>query len=269
MTEEKYSFSKLENFHNCRRGYYYDYIEKDRGGDNIYSYMGSITHEITQAMIQKQISNDDAVKQFIEAIDDAEMLDLEWMSDKVRDKYVDCITHFLENYDPIDNPTMRIEDYVELDVNGVIMRGYIDIWYRKGDTIYIEDLKTSTKFSKKDLPKKSRQLLFYALALSEKYPDYNIVLQFNMLKYGLRKGKLVERINLDLFDEFTDGIVEVNYDEESINDVKEYITDTVNKIKAIKSNDIEYWYMDNNPEKDFFCRNLCSHRNKCLERLGK
>lgn len=269
MSEEKYSFSRLETFHNCRRLYYYNYIQKNRSGDNIYSFLGTITHELTQAMIQKQITNEEAVVSFKEAIDDAEMLDLPWMSENVKNKYVDCITHFLENYNPIENNTIRIEDYVELEVKGIIMRGYIDIWYRIGNTIYIIDLKTSTKFSKKDLPKKSRQLLFYALALGDKYPDYNIVLQFNMLKYGLRKGKLVERVNLDLFDEYSDGIIEVEYNDEGINDVKKYISNTVKEINLIDKSDIVYWSMDNNPNKDFFCRNLCSHRKLCLERLGK
>lgn len=267
--QEKYSFSKLENFHNCKRGYYYDYILKDRGGENIYSYCGTVVHELTQAMEQKQIKNNEAVSQFIEAVDDAEMLDLPWMSENVKNKYVECITHFLDNYQGVNNDTIRIEDYVEIEIDGIIMRGYIDLWYRIGTTIYIIDYKTSTKFSKKDLPKKSRQLLFYAMALSEKYPDYDIVLQFNMLKYALKNGKLVERVTLDIFDEFVDGIVEVKYNYDSANDVKEYIIGTVKEINSIDKSNIIYWNMDNDPQKDFFCKNLCGHKSKCLERLHK
>jgi hypothetical protein len=220
-------------------------------------------------MIQKQITNKEAVTQFIEAIDDAEMLDLPWMSENVKNNYVDCVSHFLENYNPINNDTIQIEDFVEMEVNGIIMRGYIDVWYRIGEEIYIIDLKTSTKFSKKDLPKKSRQLLFYGLALSEKYPDYKINLQFNMLKYVLKNGKLLERNKLDIFDESPDGIVNVDFTNENIEDLKKYITETVSEINSINKSDIVYWHMDNDPTKDFFCKNLCSHRNKCLERLGK
>jgi RecB family exonuclease len=269
MSDEKYSFSRLETFLNCRRNYYYTYVLGIRGGESIYTYLGTICHELTQSMIQKQITNDEAVERFVEAIDDAEMLDLPWMSENVKNNYVTCISHFLENYNPIDNNTIRIEDYVEINVNGVIMRGYIDLWYRIGNNIYIIDLKTSTKFSKKDLPKKSRQLLFYGLALSEKYPDYNIYLQFNMLKYVLKKGKLFERNKLDLLDEFTDGIVDVEYNDEAVQEVKDYIASTVKEINLIDKSDITYWYMDNDPTKDFFCKNLCSHRQKCLERLGE
>lgn len=269
MSEIKYSFSRLDSFHNCKRSYYYTYIMGNRGGENIYSYTGTVVHELTQAMIQKQITNEEAVDKFIAAIDDAEMLDLPWMSENVRNNYVSCVSHFLENYNPVDNPTIRIEDYFEVDINGVILRGYIDLWYRIGNEIYIIDLKTSTKFSKKDLPKKSRQLLIYAIALSEKYPDYKINLQFNMLKYVLKKGKLFERNKLDLFEQYEDGIVDVEYTQESIDEVKEYVTNTVKEINKLDKTDMAYWYTGYDPETNFFCKNLCGFRKLCLERLGK
>ncbi|MBL4951069.1 PD-(D/E)XK nuclease family protein [Neobacillus sp. YIM B02564] len=269
MSEQKYSFSRLETFHNCKRNFYYTYILDNRSGESIYTYLGTVCHELTEAIIQKQMTNDDAVIQFIEAVDDAEMLDLRWISDNVKNNYVNCIVHFFENFSPIDNPTIRIEDYFEIDINGVTIIGYIDLWYMIGNDIYIIDLKTSSKFSKKDLPKKSRQLLLYAIALSEKYPDYKIHLQFNMLKYVLKNGKLFERNKLNLFDEFPDGIVEVDFNEESIQDVKDYVINTVKEINSIDKSDIVYWNMGYDPTKDFFCKNLCGHRSKCLERLGK
>jgi hypothetical protein len=264
---ELFSFSKLETFHNCKRSYYYNYIKKDRGGDNIYSYTGTVVHELTQAMIQKQITNKEAVNRFISSIDAAEMLELPWISENVKNNYVNCISHFLENYIPVENNTIQIEDYFEIDIDGVIMRGYIDLWYKVGNEIYIIDLKTSTKFSKKDLPKKSRQLLLYGIAMSKKYPDCKITLQFNMLKYVLRNGKLFERNKLEWFEEEPDGIVNVDYTEESLEEVKNYVTDTVKEINLINKEDMSYWTMDNDPTKDFFCRNLCSHRSLCLEEL--
>src|SRR5437763_15078705 len=109
MEDEKFSFSRLEAFHNCKRLYYYNYILGTRSGDNIYSFTGTIVHELTQAMVQKQITNEESVHKFLEAIEDAEMLDLPWMSENVKNNYVNCITHFLENYVPVENNTIRIE----------------------------------------------------------------------------------------------------------------------------------------------------------------
>lgn len=263
-----FSFSRLETFHNCRRSYYYTYIENDRSGDNIYSFLGTIVHELTQGIILKQETNESALNKFVAAVDDAEMLGLEWISEKVKDNFVQCIVHFFENYSPELNNTIRIEDYFEININGTVLRGYIDLWYRLDNTIYIVDFKTSTKFSKKDLSKKSRQLVLYAVALSEKYPEYDIILQFNMVKYVLKNGKLIERNKLDLFDEFTDGILNVECTQESIDEVKEYVASTISNINKLNRSDILEWSMDNNPTKDFFCINLCGHRDKCLERLG-
>lgn len=268
MNKELFSFSKIETFHTCKRSYYYNYIEKNRGGDNIYSYTGTVVHELTQAMIQKEITNKEAVRRFIASIDAAEMLELPWISENVKNNYVSCITHFLENYVPVENDAIMIEDYFEIDINGVIMRGYIDIWYKANKEIHIIDLKTSTKFSKKDLPKKSRQLLIYGIAMSEKYPDYKIILQFNMMKYVLRNGKLFERNKLEWFDEEVDGIVTVDFTEEAVKEVKKYVTETVEQINSIDKDNIDNWAMDNDPTRDFFCKNLCSHRNSCLEKLN-
>ena len=200
--KEKFSFSKLETYHNCRRNYFHTYVEGNRSGESIYSYLGTVTHELTQAMIRKEISNQQAVEDFIEAVDDADMLDLKWISENVKNKYVECIVHFLENYNPVSNDTIKIEEYFEIEIDGCVMRGYIDLWYMEGNKIYIEDFKTSTKFSKKDLLKKQRQLLLYGIALSEKYPEHEIVLRFNMLKYVLQGKKLVERIKVGILDEF-------------------------------------------------------------------
>lgn len=264
MEKEKFSFSRIENFHTCKRSYYYTYIKGNRGGDSIYTYLGTCVHELTQSMIQNEITNKVAVKRFIASVDAAEMLELPWISENVKNNFVNCITHFLENYVPVKNNAIMIEDYFEIDINGIIMRGYIDLWYRVGDEIYIIDLKTSTKFSGKDLPKKSRQLLLYGIAMSEKYPECNIILQFNMLKYVLRNGKLLERNKLEWFEEEPDGIVTVNYTKEAVDEVKKYVTDTVKQINSINRENIEDWTMDNDPRRDFFCKNLCSHRDLCL-----
>lgn len=269
MEQEKYSFSRLETFHNCKRLYYYNYIIGNRSGDNIYSFLGTVVHELTQGMEQGFETNQSSVKKFLEAVEDAEIFDLEWISDKVKSNYVECITHFLDNYTPLNNNSIRIEDYFEIEINNAIVRGYIDLWYRIGNDIYIIDLKTSTKFTKKDLPKKARQLILYGISMSQKYPDYKINLQFNMLKYGLKNGRLLERNKLGILDEFSDGILSVDYNNEVAEETKKYVIETVIEINKIKKDDISLWTMDNNPEKDFFCKNLCTHRATCLEMISK
>jgi ATP-dependent exoDNAse (exonuclease V) beta subunit len=211
---EKYSFSRLESFHNCKRGYYNTYILKNRGGDNIYSFLGTVCHELTQSIIEKKETNEGAIKKFLEAIEDADMLGLMWMSENVRQNYIECILHFFENYIPVRGDYIHIEDYFEIDVKGSVLRGYIDLWYFLNNELHIIDLKTSSKFSKKDLIHKQRQLILYAYAMRKKYPDKKIRLYFDMLKYANRNNKLIERNKLDLLDDYDSGLVEITFSKE-------------------------------------------------------
>jgi RecB family exonuclease len=263
MSDIRYSFSKLDSFHNCKRAYYYTYIMKERGGESIYTFLGTTAHELTQAIIQGEETNISAIEKFIAAEEDADMLGLEWMSEKVKTNYVDCIVHFLENFNPVKADDIKIEDYFEVDIAGTIVKGYIDLWYFQNGEIHIYDLKTSSKFTDKDLPKKSNQLYIYAYALSQQYPDTKINLYFNMLKYARQNKKLVERNKINIFEEYTDGIVCVPYDESAKETIEEYVWGTVEEIDSLDTHNKHVWTLDKNPNKDFFCRNLCSYHEYC------
>ena len=97
-----YSYSRLENFHNCPYSYYITYIEGNRSEHNIYSFLGSVVHELLEELQQKLINNEDAIEKFENAITEADMLGYEWMSESVRDKYIAAIKHYLQHYKPID-----------------------------------------------------------------------------------------------------------------------------------------------------------------------
>jgi len=209
----KYSYSRLDSFHNCKRSYYYTYGLGERGGENIYSFLGTVCHELTQGIIEEKETNESAVKKFKQALEDTEMLGLEWISDKVKTNYDECITHFLENFLPTKADDIKIEEYFEVEIEGAIVRGYIDLCYILNGELHIIDLKTSSKFAKKDMVKKQRQLSLYAYALQDKYPNMKIKLYFNMLKYAFQGKKLVERNNLSIFEDYVEGMVEVIYNE--------------------------------------------------------
>jgi hypothetical protein len=265
MEKEKYSFSKLESFHNCRRAYYYTYVKGIRGGDNIYSFLGTTCHELTQDIIEGKETNTGAIEKFLSAIDVAEMMGLEWISDKVKSNYTECITHFFENFVPTKGENIKIEDYFEVDIMGVIMRGYIDLYYLKDGELHIIDLKTSSKYSAKDMEHKRRQLIMYACAMESKYPGVEIKLYFNMLKYAKKKKSLIERNKLSFLDDFEDGLVEVEYTEEMKLDLERYVKNTYDNINSRDKDNILEWRMAFNPRVDFFCKNLCSFRSDCLK----
>lgn len=266
-----FSFSKIDTFHNCERNYYYTYILHQRGGDNIYSFLGTIIHNLVEQLYKNEINKEKAKITFLDSIEEADMLGLKWMNDNVKNKYVECITHFFENFSPIKNDNIVIEEYFEVDVCGITMRGYIDIYYIQDNILYIIDFKTSSKFDKKTLSHKKIQLFLYALALKEKYKNLDIKIGFDMLKYAKNeRGTLKERNNFDLFSEFEEGYIWVDFDEDSINELKKYIKTALDKIEENKLiGDIGVWGMCDNKASTFFCKNLCSNRDKCLEYINQ
>ena len=192
-----YSYSRLENFHNCPYSYYINYVEGNRNEDNIYSYLGSVCHETLEELQRGNIDKDEAIKIFEDAVTEADLLGYSWMSESVRDKYVTSIIHYLENYKPIECDEYFIEEYFEIQVGDKWMKGYIDLYTITDGVIDIYDYKTSSSssFTGKDAYKKMRQMILYGIAIKQKYPDMPIrSMNFDMLKYykvPSKRSKLV------------------------------------------------------------------------------
>ena len=271
-----YSYSRCENYHNCPRSYFYTYIEKNRGEDNIYSFMGSVTHEILEELQQRLINNEEAIEKFENAITEADMLGYEWMSDSVRNKYIAAIKHYLEHYKPIKCDEYFIEEYFEIPVGDKWMKGYIDLYTITDGVIDIYDYKTSSSnsFTGKDAYKKMRQMILYGIAIKQKHPDKEIrSMNFDMLKYYKVPSKrsklgytLKDRSTIDMLDfttEFSPAYVSAEFTPEVVEEVTEYVCNTVNEIESLDK-DLSCYKKGFNPKKDFFCKTLCSFRDRCL-----
>lgn len=273
-----YSYSRLENYHNCPYSYYITYIEKNRSEDNIYSFLGSVVHEILEKLQQREIDNDKAIEIFESAVTEADMLGYEWMSDSVKNKYIAAIKHYLEHYKPIECDKYFIEEYFEIPVGDKWMKGYIDLYTITDGVIDIYDYKTSSSssFTGKDAYKKMRQMILYGIAIKQKYPDKEIrSMNFDMLKYYKIPSKrsklgytLKDRSTIDILDfttEFTPAYITADFTDEVIEEVTKYVCDTVNEIESL-DDDIESYKKGLNPNKDFFCKTLCGFRDRCLNK---
>lgn len=266
--KELYSFSKLSTFDDCPRNYYYTYVEKIRGGDGIYSFLGTVCHLLCEKMYKNEINNTQAVESFLDSVEEADVLGLEWMSENVKNKYVGCIVHFFENFKPLRNDTITIEEYFEVEVEGITVRGYIDLYYILDDILYIVDFKTSSKFDKKTLGHKRRQLYIYAYALEKKYKN-EIKLAFNMLKYYLNeRGTVKERTDFGIMDEHRDAMVWVEWNKEAETDMKNFVKHVIEGIEdRLILGDVNEWEMCHPAAKSFFCNNLCSHQKRCFDNI--
>lgn len=257
ITSEKYSFSRLTTYHQCPHSYYLTYVKNPSTPrhDNIYSFMGSEVHELLEKMQQEIISNDEAKEIFLEKLAEADMIGHKFMTDNTKKKFTENLLRYFESYKPIKGVESYIEEYFELDIEGITMRGYIDL-YTITDDKYIDiyDYKTSSKFSKKDLEIKKLQLIIYAIALREKYPNHIIRgLYFDMLKYTFNKrGTLKERIEVNDTDR---ALLEIEFNDETEEQARNFIKNTYNEIKS----DI---FFEPKIEK-FFCKNICSNYRYC------
>ena len=166
-----YSISRLNSFDNCPYAYNITYNEGDRGTDSVYTLLGSKIHELLEELQQEKITNEQALESFLDEIDSVEMIGFDFMSENVRNNYIDNISHLLLHFEPKEGEYF-IEEEVFVDIGDYKLRGFIDIYFKKGNnTIEIIDYKTSTKFKKNEILSAGRQLVLYAIALKQKYPE--------------------------------------------------------------------------------------------------
>jgi ATP-dependent helicase/DNAse subunit B len=184
-----YSISRLQSFLNCQFGYYLTYVKKIRGKDNIYNFLGQHIHSLIEQYQGGLLTNQQMVTSFENKLIECDILDLGFPTEKVKDNFITCITHFLTNYNVIDAKDVNLEKefYTEIyNKNGgepYIFMGFIDaIIYNHDGTVEVIDYKTSTKYAKQDLDEHALQLLLYCYALEQEGIKVDKV-KWNMLKY--------------------------------------------------------------------------------------
>ena len=185
--EVTYSYSRLHSYHNCQYGFYLNYIKKVEGVQNIYSYLGGVTHELLEKMQVNEMTNEEAVRLFTEAYEGAEELGYKFATKSAEDGYVNSIKHYLATFKPYVAEGVEIEKEFRLEFEGVKLLGYIDlILVEKDGSVKVIDHKTSSEFKKADLDDYGTQLVIYGLALEQM--GYNVsYLGWSMLKYGHAK----------------------------------------------------------------------------------
>lgn len=271
MDREKFSFSKITSFNNCQYNYYLTYIKNIKGEQNIYGELGTSCHECIEGMIKGEMNIDQAIEKFTDDVDTCELLDMQFPKYKgsnegIKNNYIDSIKHYFNDFELYcENPDFEaIEEYFEMEVKGTLFRGYIDYYYIKGDDLYCIDFKTSSKFSKKDLEKKKLQLIIYAMYLNKKYPDKKIYCMFDMLKYikGARGG-LKERHKLDFMESGERGLVEVEFNQENIKQLEDFVETNIRLINELKEKTEDDWKPIDKPKENYFCKNLCGNKKIC------
>jgi len=199
--KQMWSYSKLSGFYNCKYAYFLQRIKKVKSEQNIWGLLGGLTHEVIEKLMFKEITKEEAIKIFVNGIEEGKILGIQFPTPQMEDNYVKSVIHYLDRFEIPDMKDFKIElkEFLELDENNVII-GFLDFTIKHNDgTVEIRDFKTSSKFTKADLKDKARQLLIYSEMLKKRYKKIKEVkVSFDMLKYckvsfGGKRSKLCER----------------------------------------------------------------------------
>ena len=273
---ELYSYSKISSFHNCSWSWYLRYIRGIEGKNNVYGILGNVIHDCYEEITKGELTIDDAIQTFSEKYYNCIEEGYKFPTENSGDKYYQDIIHSFKSFENFKYCEMKQELYFEYELCDIKFRGYIDLVLinHKDKTIRILDWKSSSKFSKKDLKSnKVFQLILYSLVikntLGEEYKDYKVINPvFYMLKYCEVKRKstgiksIIERVDFnDEYEYCNPFLVEINYNQDMINKLKDYINDVYTDIILRDTEDETEWY----PEEtnDFFCKNLCGYSDNC------
>ena len=183
----RYNLSKTDMY-----SYYLRYIKrvKEDRSDSIYSYAGSLVHDLMEGFYNGEFKKDELVNIYEEKMFEFELAGYKFnRSDEDKNtatanKYNYCNKHYLKNFIPIVGENIKLEDYVLVRVGKFLFNGYSDFEYEKDNKKHIVDFKTSTIYKGEKAKKESGQLLLYALSkVQEGWDIDNIVAGWLFTKY--------------------------------------------------------------------------------------
>ena len=171
--KERYSFSKLTTFEQCRYQYYLNYIEKRKGEQNAFAQYGTFAHLLLEQHAKGELAVWELLDAYTDLYDENVTLPFPY------NKYVDLAEsyrhdgyEFFKTFDGLDDlDIMEVETRFAEPLDDFLFTGVIDITYRDTDGgIVIRDWKSKSKFANKlELSNYARQPFSYALHIKNKY----------------------------------------------------------------------------------------------------
>lgn len=184
-----YSHSRLGTFNQCKRSYYYTYIDKKIQRPSCYSILGSVAHETLEDLYEGRVDVLDKNK-FDNEFLKCELFGIEFPKSKydIKGGYKKDINAFYDIYKRIDkNKKVYSEIGFVLKVDGFEDRfelGYIDaLIINEDNTCSIVDFKTSSLYDKEHEISASNQLILYSQAIEQLYGIKVKDVSWHFLKY--------------------------------------------------------------------------------------
>lgn len=211
-----WSFSRYDCYKTDTWEYYLKYIlhEKEDRTNGIYAVSGGYCHDILEKLYNGEIKYEDMINEYEDSLFNMNLAELKYdrsdseKNEKIANKYENCIRHFFKNHEMVKFPHKQ-EEFVLIKIaDDLYMQGYIDFLFiekvEDRKIVHIVDYKTSTKYSGDAIISHGKQLMIYALGISQRLniPIEDIVCEWNFLKYatvtyeqknGTKKDRFIER----------------------------------------------------------------------------
>lgn len=187
-----YSWSRYKKYKDDPYSYFLSYIKRvpEIKKDSIYGESGGHAHQILEDYYSGKIQREDMLGRYNDALFEMECSELKYnrmdkeRNEQISAKYEASLKHFFENYVPLNLNQFKLEEFVTIQIGKYVFQGYIDFVFKDGDSVIIEDFKTSSIYTGKKLIEQSGQLFLYAQALNQAGIEMErIKIRYNFLKY--------------------------------------------------------------------------------------
>ena len=211
---------------------------KKNGEDNIFASYGILVHSILERYAKGELQKEDLVNEFKNSFELEISEPILMFGRDLTESYLEKGIAFFSNFEGFWGlKPIEAEHRFEVPLGHSTFVGVIDlIATNDTDDIIIIDHKSSSKFSKKELKEKSKQLYLYATEVYEKYGKFPKELWFNHFK--------------------NDYIEKIKFNIEDYREAVNWALDTIDKIEACLE------FNPNNSD-TFHCGYLCDYRNNC------
>jgi RecB family exonuclease len=225
-----WSYSRLTTADDCPYSFWSQYIAKEEQEQNSWGVGGTHTHEIIEKVLLGELpAGEEAATKWLETLP---ILPFKGMTSTYVANYVEKSYNFIRNFKGVNNKILSVEREFQIEIEGIPIRGFIDLETENEKGIVVTDWKTSAKsgFVGKKLAQKQRQLYLYADAVKKHYGRYPKAMYFYLI----------------MDKEF----IKVDWSRKGANEMRRWVVEVVEKASK--------W--ENYPPKDkpdFFCSNIC------------
>lgn len=241
LDDIEWSYSNIKRFQTCKRCWYKHYILGEEGSGNFYSDFGTLAHKMLEDFANNKIQLFD-MKEFVE-YNWNEYIKSESPvigGQELSETYYEQIMNFCEEFDGFDDKTVGTEIKISTNIptkhGEKSFVGYIDRLSQDENGEYIiNDYKSKTKLTRKELHEYSKQLYLYAKYVYETYGKHPKYLNFFLFRSNTEIKFVFNKDIYDLVIKEVGDIVDSIYDEVEF--------------------PCSYSF--------FYCRNLCEYRYDC------